>query len=250
VAGHSHWAKIKRQKGATDVRKGKVFSKHVRLIMTAARMGGGDPDMNPRLRLAMDKARADGMPKDNVDRAIKKGSGETGTAAYEPVVYEAYLPGGVACLIDCLTDNRNRTVGEVRNVLENNGGRLASGGSVLWSFEQRALFRVPAASIGEEALVEAALAAGADDVRTVGDEHEVLAAPQKFAEARDGLAAAKIQVKSAEIAWIPKSTVEVRDVEVARKIVAALDALEDDDDVQTTFTNFEMSDELVRSMSG
>jgi YebC/PmpR family DNA-binding regulatory protein len=251
VAGHSHWAKIKRQKGATDAKKGKIFSKHVRLILTAARLGGADPDMNPRLRLAMDKARADGMPKENVDRAIRKGTGETGGAAFEPVIYEAYLPGGVACLIDCLTDNRNRTVGELRNILENTGGNLATSGAVQWGFEQRALFRVAAptiAPLGEEKLLDAALAAGADDLRSAGDEFEVLAAPQRFAEVRDGLAKAGVAVKGAEIAWIPKSSVEVRDAELAKRVLAAIDALEDDDDVQGTTTNFEMSDELVRSL--
>jgi YebC/PmpR family DNA-binding regulatory protein len=247
VAGHSHWAKIKRQKGATDARKGKVFSKHVRLIMTAARTGGGDLDMNPRLRLAIDKARADGMPKDNIDRAVKKGSGEVEGAAFEPVTYECYLPGGVACLVDCLTDNRNRTVSEVRRILEKFGGHLASSGAVQWGFEQRALFRVPSASISEDSLLEAALAAGADDLRTLGDEFEVLAAPQKFAEVRDGLARAKVAVKSAEIAWLPRSTVEVKDPATARRILAALDALDDDEDVQNTITNFEMSEELVRA---
>ena len=249
MAGHSHWSKIKREKGAADAKKGKVFSKHVRLIMTAARLGGGDPDMNARLRLAIDKARADGMPKDNVDRAIKKGSGEVGGAAFEPVVYEGYLPGGVAILVDCLTDNRTRTVAEVRNTLENAGGNLASSGAVMWGFDPRAVFRVPAASIAEDALMEAALAAGAEDLRTAGDEFEVLAAPQKFTEVRDAFGRAKITVKSAEITWLPKSTIEVKDPDVARRILAALEELEDDDDVQSTITNFEMSDAFVRSLA-
>src|SRR5262245_21407194 len=248
MAGHSHWSKIKRQKGATDVAKGKIFSKHVRPIVAAARRGGGDPGMNPRLRLAMDKARADGMPKDNVDRAIKKGSGEVGGAAFEPVVYEGYLPGGVAILVDCLTDNRTRTVAEVRNVLENSGGNLASSGAVMWGFDQRALVRVPGAAMAEDAPMDAALAAGADDLRTAGDEFEILAAPQKFTEVRDALARAKIAVKSSEITWLPKSTVEVKDAEIARRILAALEELEDDDDVQATITTFEMSDALVQSL--
>src|SRR5262249_47992005 len=165
VAGHSHWSKIKRQKGATDAKKGKIFSKHARLIMTAARLGGGDPDMNARLRLAIDKAKADGMPKDNVERAVKKGAGETGGAAFEGVVYEGCLAGGVAILIDALTDNRTRTVASVRNVLERHGGNLASSGAVMWAFEQRALFRFAAAATTEERLMEVALEAGAEDLR-------------------------------------------------------------------------------------
>src|SRR5262245_38009184 len=247
MAGHSHWSKIKRQKGATDVAKGKIFSKHVRLIMTAARMGGGDPEMNPRLRLAMDKARADGMPKDNVDRAIKKGVGETGGAAFDSIVYEGYLPGGVAILVDCLTDNRTRTVADVRNVLESSGGNLASSGAVMWGFEQRAIFRVPTSAIAEDALMDAALAAGADDLVTAGEEFEVLAAPQKFTQVRDGLAKAGIAAKSAEITWLPKSSVVIEDAEVARRILEALEQLEDLDDVQATITNFELAGAAARA---
>jgi YebC/PmpR family DNA-binding regulatory protein len=249
VAGHSHWSKIKRQKGAEDARKGKVFSKHARLIMTAARAGGGDPDMNPRLRLAIDKAKADGMPKDNVERAVKKGSGETGGAAFESVLYEGYLPGGVAILIDVLTDNRNRTAGEVRNLLERVGGNLASSGSVQWGFEQRAVYRVTAGAIGEDDLLERAMNAGADDLRREGDEFAVLAAPNRFAEVRAALSAAAVDVKSAEITYLPKSLVAVREVEVARKIVSALDALDDNDDVQGTITNFEMDDAVVTALA-
>jgi YebC/PmpR family DNA-binding regulatory protein len=250
VAGHSHWSKIKREKGATDAKRGRIFSKHVRLIMTAARLGGGDPEMNPRLRLAMDKARADGMPKDVVDRAIKKGSGEVGGAAFESVVYEGYLPGGVACLVDCLTDNRTRTVAEVRNLLERSGGNLASSGAVSWGFEPKAVFHVASSSIAEDALMEAALGAGADDLRTNGDEFEVLAAPNRFTDVRDGLAAAKIAVKSAEITHLPKSSVEVKDADLARRILAVLDELEELDDVQNTVTNLELDDALARSLGG
>jgi YebC/PmpR family DNA-binding regulatory protein len=246
MAGHSHWSKIKRQKGATDVAKGKIFSKHVRLIMTAARLGGGDPEMNPRLRLALDKARADGMPKDNVERAIKKGVGETGGAAFDSIVYEGYLPGGVAILVDCLTDNRTRTVADVRNVLESSGGNLASSGAVMWGFEQRAIFRVPATAIAEGALMDAALAAGAEDLVTAGEEFEVLAAPQKFTQVRDGLAKAGVAAKSSEITWLPKNAVVVEDADVARRILEALEQLEDLDDVQATITNFELAGAAAR----
>lgn len=250
MAGHSHWSKIKRQKGATDAKKGKVFSKHARLIMTAARIGGGDPAMNLRLRLAIDKAKADGMPKDNVERAVKKGAGELEGAAFESVVYEGYLPGGVAVLIDALTDNRTRTVGDVRNILERGGGRLATSGSVQWGFEQRALFRVAASAASEERLMELALDAGADDIKSAGDEFEVFAPPQSFASVRDALAKGAIAPRSAEITWIPKSTVEVKEVETGRAILATLEALDDNDDVQSTITNFEMGDELVRALGG
>ena len=250
MAGHSHWSKIKRQKGATDAKKGKVFSKHARLIQTAARLGGGDPDMNARLRLAIDKAKADGMPKDNVERAVKKGAGGTGGADFESVVYEGYLAGGVALLVDALTDNRTRTVANVRNVLERHGGNLASTGAVMWAFEQRALFRFAASAASEERLMEVALDAGAEDIKSAGDELEVVAPPQRFANVRDALAKAGLAPKSAEITWLPKSAVEVKDVEVGRSIVAALEELEDDDDVQSTVTNFEMSDAVVRALGG
>ena len=250
MAGHSHWSKIKRQKGATDAKKGKIFSKHARLIQTAARLGGGDPDMNARLRLAIDKAKADGMPKDNVERAVKKGAGETGGAAFEGVVYEGYLAGGVAILIDALTDNRTRTVATIRNILERHGGNLASSGAVMWAFEQRALFRFAVASTAEEQLMAVALEAGAEDLRTAGDELEVVAPPQQFASIRAALAKAGLAPRSAEISWLPKSAVEVKEVETGRRIVAALEELEDDDDVQATFTNFEMSDAVLRALGG
>ena len=250
MAGHSHWSKIKRQKGATDAKKGKVFSKHARLIMTAARLGGGDPAMNLRLRLAIDKAKADGMPKENLERAVKKGAGEIEGAAFESVVYEGYLQGGVAILIDALTDNRTRTVGDVRNILERGGGHLASSGSVQWGFEQRALFRIAASATSEEKLMELALEAGAEDIRPAGDEFEVVAPPQSFASVRDALAKGGIAPRTAEITWIPKSTVEVKELETGRAILATLEALEDNDDVQGTITNFEMGDELVRALNG
>jgi YebC/PmpR family DNA-binding regulatory protein len=250
LAGHSHWSKIKRAKGASDIKKGKLFSKHARLIMTAARLGGGDPSMNLRLRLAVDKAKAYGMPKDSLERAVKKGAGELEGTTFESVVYEGYLPGGVAVVIDALTDNRTRTVGEVRNILERGGGNLGSTGAVMWGFEQKALFRVSAAATSEEQLMNCALDAGADDLRLAGDEFELLAPPQNFASVRDALAKAAIPLRSAEITWLPKSTVEVKDVETGRAILAMLEALEDNDDVQSTVTNFEMGDEVLRALSG
>jgi YebC/PmpR family DNA-binding regulatory protein len=218
--------------------------------MTAARLGGGDPAMNLRLRLAIDKAKADGMPKDSLERAIRKGAGELEGATFESVVYEGYLPGGVAILIDALTDNRTRTVGEVRNILERGGGNLGSTGAVMWGFEQRALFRVAASATTEEALMNCALDAGAEDIRLAGDEFEVLAPPQNFATIRDALAKAAIGPRSAEITYLPKSTVEVKELETGRAILAILEQLDDNDDVQNTITNFEMGDELVRALNG
>jgi YebC/PmpR family DNA-binding regulatory protein len=190
------------------------------------------------------------MPKDNVERAVRKGAGETGGAAFESAVYEGYLAGGVAIVIEALTDNRTRTVANVRNVLERHGGNLASSGAVLWAFEQRALFRFAAAAATEERLMEVALDAGAEDLRTAGDELEVVAPPQQFASVGAALAKAGLAPRSAEVTWLPKSTVEVKDVEVGRSIVAALEELDDDDDVQSTVTNFEMSDAVVRALGG
>jgi YebC/PmpR family DNA-binding regulatory protein len=203
--------------------------------------------MNARLRLAVDKAKADGMPKDNVERAMKKGAGETGGAAFEGAVYEGYLAGGVAIVIEALTDNRTRTVANVRNVLERHGGNLASSGAVLWGFEQRALFRF---APRRDRAADGGLRSRR--VRTSGPRATswVVAPPQQFASVGAALAKAGLAPKSAEVTWLPKSTVEVKDVEVGRSIVAALEELDDDDDVQSTVTNFEMSDAVVRALAG
>lgn len=249
MAGHSHWAGIKHKKGANDAKRGKVFSKHARLIMTAARLGGADPEMNLRLKYAIDKAKADNMPKDNIERAVKKGSGSAGGDDYESVLYEGYLAGGVAVLIDVLTDNRNRIAPELRTLLERRGGNLAVGGSVSWMFEQKATFLIPGGETTEEDLVEVAAEVGADDVQASGEDFELVADPRRFAEIRELLAEHKVPFTRAEITYLPKNTVEVTDPEVGRQIVDTLEALDDNDDVQMTYANFEMGEEVLRALS-
>ena len=249
MAGHSHWAGIKHKKGVNDAKRGKIFSKHARAIMTAARLGGPDPDMNLRLKYAIEKAKADNMPKDNIERAVKKGSGESGGANFETVLYEGYLAGGVAVLIDVLTDNRNRTAPELRKILERRGGNLAVGGAVSWMFDLKAVFRIPAGDSDEEQLLEIAAEIGAEDVREVGDgSFELIAPQQSFGEVREGLTAQNVKFDRAEMTYLPKNTVEVQSEDVGRQIFTALDDLDNNEDVQATFANFEISDELVQKI--
>jgi len=248
VAGHSHWAGIRHKKGVNDARRGKIFSKHARLITTAARVGGPDPDQNLRLKYAIDKAKADNMPKDNIERAIKKGSGEAGGEHFETVLYEGYLAGGVAVLIDSLTDNRARTAPDLRRILEHHGGNLAVTGSVSWMFEQKSVFRFKAKDYSEESLLEIAADIGADDVRAALEDWEMIGDSRRFAEVRDALLKRKAAFHAAEIVYFPRNVLDVKDLEVARSILATLDDLENNDDVQNTFANFEFSEEMLKSL--
>ncbi len=248
MAGHSHWAGIRHKKGVNDARRGKIFSKHARLITTAARVGGPDPDQNLRLKYAIDKAKADNMPKDNIERAIKKGSGEAGGEHFETVLYEGYLAGGVAVLIDSLTDNRARTAPDLRRILEHHGGNLAVTGSVSWMFEQKSVFRFKAKDYSEESLLEIAADIGADDVRAALEDWEMIGDSRRFAEVRDALLKRKAAFHAAEIVYFPRNVLDVKDLEVARSILATLDDLENNDDVQNTFANFEFSEEMLKSL--
>jgi YebC/PmpR family DNA-binding regulatory protein len=248
MSGHSKWSTIKRKKGAADAKRGKIFTKLIREIATAARMGGGDPNANPRLRLAMDKARAANMPKDNIDRAIKKGTGEDSDAArYEEVVYEGYGPGGVAILLETLTDNRNRTVGEVRHVLSKHGGNLGESGCVSFLFEKKGSIQFDRESVSDDdALLEAALEAGAEDVEEGETSIEVLTSPSEFEAVREALVKTGFEPAAAEIALVPSTTVELAGDAAAGMLKLAED-LEDLDDVQNFYANFDISeDELAR----
>lgn len=249
MAGHSHWAGIKHKKGANDARRGRIFSKHARAIMTAARLGGADPDMNLRLKYAIDKAKADNMPKDNIERAVKKGSGATDGANFETMMYEGYLAGGVAVLIDVLTDNRNRTAPELRQILERRGGNLAVGGAVSWMFNQCSMFRVPWGKSEEEQLLEIAAEIGADDVRESGEEFELIGDQKMFTELRKALQERKVPFNSAELTFLPKNTIAVADEEVARQIVGALEDLEGNEDVQNTYSNFEFGEDVLLALA-
>jgi len=242
MSGHSKWATIKRKKGAADARRGKVFTKLIREIATAARIGGGDPGSNARLRLAMEKARAANMPKDNIERAIKKGTGVGETEAYEEVVYEGYGPGGAALYVETLTDNRNRTVGELRHALTKFGGNLGASGCVSYLFEKKGQLVFDRAGRDGDALLEAALESGAEDVIETGESIEVVSTPAGFEALRQALEAAGWKPVSAGIVMTPASTVSIEGA-AAESMLHLVDALEDLDDVQNVYANYDISDE-------
>jgi YebC/PmpR family DNA-binding regulatory protein len=247
MAGHSHWANIAAKKGVVDKKKGKLFGKLSRAIIVAAQRGA-DPAANLALRYAIDKARKASMPKDNIERAIKKGSGESTDEQYSEVVYEGYGPGGVAVLCDILTENRNRTAGEIRKIFEIHGGNLGGAGCVAWMFERKGLFLIPRKHADEETLFNVALEAGAEDVRTSGDTFEVVCPPDVFQSVADTLESHKIAADVAEIARIPASTVEL-DADMSRKVLKLIEALEDQDDVQSVTANYNIPDEIMEEVS-
>ena len=248
MAGHSHSANIAIRKGAVDKKRGKLFGKLSRAIIVAARTGGGDPTGNLALRYALDKARKNSMPKENIDRDVKKGTGETSEEQFDDMVYEGYAPGGVAVLCDILTENRNRTAGEIRKIFEFHGGNLGSTGCVAYLFARKGVFLIPAQHVEEDKLFEIALEAGADDVKRIGDTFEVTCDPAVFQQVHEALETAKIPTDVAEIQKVPNSTVDV-DVETGRRVLEFIDALEDQDDIQTVTTNVNLPDELMAEMS-
>ncbi len=240
MAGHSHWSKIKRAKGATDAKRGKVWSKLARKIIIAAK-GGGDPRDNLSLRYTIDEAKAANMPKDTIEKAILKGTGELGGENYEAAVYEGYATGGVAILIDVLTNNRARTAPEMREIFERNGGNFGASGSVSFQFTRQGIIAIKADAIEEDALIEAALDAGADDVKNQGEVYEVLTTPTAFHKVKEALAAAAIPIEAAEITNLPTTTVPIEG-EAAQKLLKLIDALEDNDDVQNVSHNGEIAE--------
>ncbi len=244
MSGHSKWATIKRKKAATDAARGKIFTKAIKEITIAARHGGGDPEANPRLRTAIAAAKSVNMPAANIDRAIKKGTGEIEGAAIEEAHYEGYAPGGIALLIEVATDNRNRTSGDVRNILARFGGSMADAGSVSYLFTPVGLIVVDKAGIAEDTLIEVALEAGADDVTTEADVYEILTPTAKLEAVREALAARQIPVHSAEATKIATVTVPL-DESRAGSVFRLVEALEDHDDVQKVYANYTVSDELL-----
>jgi YebC/PmpR family DNA-binding regulatory protein len=239
MSGHSKWSTIKHQKGKADVERGKIFGKLSRELTIASRLGGPDPDANARLRLAIERARSNSMPADNIKRAIAKGSGEGGGDAYEEVTYEGYGPNGVAVLVEAATDNRNRTVADVRHYFAKHGGNLGESGSVAWQFERRGLLTVPRENIQEDALLEAALEAGAIDMETAEENYEISTAPDALSEIRQTLESQGITVAGAESIMAPKNVISL-DEESAARLFKLLDALEDHDDVQNVWSNVEI----------
>jgi YebC/PmpR family DNA-binding regulatory protein len=244
MAGHSHWANIAHKKGLIDSKRGKLWSKLAKAIIIAAKAGGGDPDANLRLRYAIIDAKAGNMPKDTIDRAVKKGTGELEGTNYEEILYEGYGPNGVAILCDILTDNRNRTAPEVRKIFEMAGGKLGGAGSVAWMFERKGLVAVSASQTDEETLMDLALEAGADDVRHVGESFEITCSPDVFTAVCDAIEKAGLKAELSEIARIPKDTVDL-DADTGRSVLKLMEALDDHDDVQKVASNFNIPDEAM-----
>ena len=248
MSGHSKWATIKHKKGKEDAKRGKLFSKLSRAITVAVREGGPDPTMNISLANAIEKAKSYSMPKDNIERAIQRGGGGADGTQYEAIVYEAYGPAGVAMIVDVLTDNRNRSAAEVRNILSKHGGSLAQPGAVAWVFERRGSIVVDGTRYSEDDVMNAALEAGADDVLQDGEEFQVLTQPADFAAVRDAMTAAGIEFEAAELTMIPKNTVKLEEND-ARKTMKIVDALEDSDDVQDVFANFDIPEDVLEALA-
>jgi YebC/PmpR family DNA-binding regulatory protein len=250
VSGHSKWSSIKHKKGAADAKRGKLFSKLSRAIIVAAREGGADPAANLALQNAIEKARSYSMPKDNIERAIAKGSGaDAEGAGFETVVYEGYGPEGVAVLVEALTDNRNRTASEVRHLFSKHGGNLGATGAVAWQFERRGLVLVAAEGADEEELLLAAADAGADDVSLDGSTFEVSSAPETLSAVREALEAAGFRAESAELSMVPKATVAIADESTARKVLRLVEGLEEADDVQDVYANFDIPEALLEAVA-
>lgn len=249
MSGHSKWQQIRRKKAVTDARRGKVFTQIIKEITIAARLGGGDPSGNPRLRLAIDKAKSSNMPADNIKRAIQKGTGELPGVAYEDVAYEAYGPGGVALIIEAVTDNKNRLISEIRHVLDRNHGKLATTGAVAYQFHKKGSITVPKESIGEDDLLAIVLEAGAEDLTTEEEHHTIVCAPENFETVKQALEAKSIPIEHAELHMIPETTIKVegKDAEIVLKL---MEALEDHDDVQHVHSNFEIDDKVMAALGG
>ena len=250
MAGHSHWAGIKHKKAANDAKRGRMWSKIARMIIVAAKAGGGDPGQNLTLRYAIDKAKAANMPKDTIAKAIKKGTGELGAINYEGVLYEGYAPGGIAIMLDGLTDNRNRTGPEIKKIFEKRGGSLGTSGCVNWMFSKKGLITVRTDAVNENDLMEVALSAGADDMEAAGEVYELTCEASAYEELKKSLEEKEIPMEVAEISMIPQTTVAVADIDVARKILSLMDDFEDHEDIQDVYANFDIPDEIITRIEG
>ncbi|MGH9083108.1 MAG: YebC/PmpR family DNA-binding transcriptional regulator [Acidimicrobiales bacterium] len=249
MSGHSKWATTKYRKGAQDKARSKLFAKHIRSLEVAAREGGGDVTKNASLRTAYEKARSDSVPMDTIDRAIKRGTGELEGVRYEAAVYEGYAPGGVAVIVETLTDNRNRTAAELRNLFTRNGGSLAEPGAVSWQFDRKGVLELDRA-LDEDRIMEAALDAGAEDLTDGGERWQLVCAPGDLAAVRDALDAAGIPPATAELALLPQSTVGVPDTGEAQRVLRLLEAIDDHDDVQAIHANYDIAEEVMAAYAG
>lgn len=248
MAGHSHSSNIKHRKAAVDAKRGKAWTRCAKAIIVAAKLGGADTDTNPRLRLAISDAKAARMPKDTIERAIKKGTGELAADNLEEIIYEGYGPGGVAVICEVLTDKRTRTAPELRKLFEINGGNLGSTNCVAYMFERKGMFHIAADKVNEDALMELALDAGADDVTRAGDHFQILTSPEVYSEVASKLESAGIEVDSQKLTRIAQHNVEVNDAETAQKVIKFLDALDDHDDVQSVSSNEIIADEVMTTL--
>jgi len=248
MSGHSKWSTIKHKKGATDARRGKIFTKLIKEITVAARMGGGDPNANPRLRTAIQAAKSENMPKDNIERAVKKGTGELEGVNYEEIVYEGYGPGGSAVLIESLTDNKNRAVADIRHIFSKAGGNLGSAGCVAYMFDKKGYVVVEAESVDEDTLMEAAIDAGAEDVLEDGPNYEIITEIRDFEAVKGAIDNASIPYISAEITMLPQSSQKVGGRE-AEQMIRLIEAFEECDDVQKVYTNADIADEVLTALA-
>lgn len=249
MSGHSKWATIKRKKATIDAKRGKVFTQIAKELTIAAKSGGGDPIGNPRLRLAVEKARSNNMPAENIKRAIMKGTGELPGVTYEEVTYEVYAPGGVAMLVDTVTDNKNRTVSELRHLLERNGGKLATAGSVAWSFHKKGVLQIAKANYSEDDILNIILEAGADDLRMEDEVYEIKTTPDTFEAVKKALESNSIKIESAELQMVPENLVKV-DGKDAEYVLKLIDALDEHDDVQNVFPNFDIDEKILANYQG
>ena len=248
MSGHSKWSTIKHKKAMVDARRGKMFTKLIRELTSAARAGGGDPDVNPRLRTAVASAKGANMPNDTIQRAIQKGTGDIAGETYEEVTYEGYGAGGVAVLVDTLTDNKNRTVAEIRHLFARHGGSMGENGCVAWMFQRQGFLALDAASIDEDALLELVLEAGGDDVKTENDLYEILTSPEAFEDVRSSLEEKGLTPEVAEVTMLPQSTVSIEGKQ-AEQVLRLMEALDDQDDVRRAYANFDIPDGVMAALA-
>lgn len=248
MAGHSHWAGIKHKKAIVDAKRGKLWSKIARMIIVAAKNGGGDPAANLTLRYAIDKAKAANMPKDTIEKAVKKGTGELGGVDYVDVLYEGYAPGGVAMMVEGLTDNRNRTAPEIKKIFERRGGSMGASGCVSYMFKKKGVIMVKTSAIGEDDLMDLALSAGAEDMQNAGEFYEITCDPSAYDDLKAALEQKQIPLESAELSMVPDNTVEITDPEIAQRLMNLVEDFEDHDDVQEVYANFDIPDEILAKL--
>jgi YebC/PmpR family DNA-binding regulatory protein len=248
MSGHSKWSSIKHKKGAADAKRGRIFTKLIKEITVAARMGGGDPEGNPRLRAAILSAKAENMPKDNIERAVKKGTGELEGVSYEEITYEGYGPGGVALLVECLSDNKNRTVADIKHILDKHGGSLGGPGCVAWIFEKRGMIIFDRDKVEEDKLLDVALEAGAEDVKEGESEFEVIIVPSKFEAVKKAFDDRNMVYSVAEVSMVPQNTVKLEGRK-AEQMVNLMESLEENDDVNNVYANFDIPDDVMEAIS-